>query len=92
MADLYVDVDALLELCGQLEEVKSSLRQAKADLSPSDQRLGSPDIGDALDGFADGWKGGRSKIIEGINGLQGRIRMAVAAYLEQEEALSGATR
>jgi len=92
VADLYVDVDALLELCRQLEEVKSSLRQAKADLSPSNHQLGSSGIGEALDDFTNGWNDGRRKIIASIDGLQGRIRMAVAAYLEQEEALSGATR
>lgn len=92
MADLYVDVDALLELCRQLEEVKSLLRQAKADHNPSDHRLGSSGIGDALDDFTNGWKDGRRKIIASIDGLQGRIRMAVAAYLEQEEALSSAAR
>ena len=92
MADLYVDVDALLELCRQLEEVKSTLRQARTDLNPSGQRLGSSDINNALDDFVDGWKDGRRKIIGGIDGLQGRIRMAVAAYLEQEVALSSAAR
>ena len=92
MAVLYVDVDALLELCRQLEEVKSSLRQAKEDLSASAQRLGSSLIDRELEQFAGGWKDGRRKIIAGIDDLQGCIRMAVAAYLEQEEALSSAAR
>ena len=92
MADLYVDIDALLELCRQLEEVKSTLRQAKEDLNPSGQRLGSSPIDEALDQFAKGWRDGRREILKGIDGLQGRIRMAVAAYLEQEQALSSAAR
>lgn len=66
--------------------------QAKEDVKQSDQRLGSGDIGDAVDDFVDGWRDGRRKIIRGIDGLQGRIRMAIEAYQEQEEALSGAMR
>lgn len=92
MADLYVDVDALLELLRQLEEVESSLKEVKANIRQSNERLGSSDIGNALEDFVQGWRDGRGKIINGIDGLQGRIRIAIQAYLEQEEALSGAAR
>ena len=90
MADLYVDVDALNELLRQLDEVKASLLQAKADVSQSDQRLGSSRMRGELEDFVEGWKDGRRKIIEGIDGLQGRIRMAIDAYSTQEAALSKA--
>ena len=91
MADLFVDVDGLLELSRRLEEVKTSLQQVRQDVGQSPARLGSSRLGSALDDFVDGWKDGRRKIIEGIDGLQGRIRTAVDAYSEQEEALSSAS-
>ncbi len=90
MAELYVDVDALRELSRQLDEVKTSLQQARDEISQSPGRLGSSRIGGELEDFVGGWKDGRRKIIEGIDGLQGRIRTAIDAYVTQETALSDA--
>jgi hypothetical protein len=92
MADLYVDMDALSELSRQLEQIKASLERAKGIVEARDHAIGSSSVEDALDEFVSGWKDGRRKIIEGIDGLLGRIQAAVEAYREQEQALSRAAR
>ena len=93
MVELFVDVDALLELCRQLEEVKSFLMRAEDDVTQSShQRLGSSRIRNALSDVAEGWRGGRCEILRDLDGLQVRIRMAIDTYLDQEAALSGAAR
>ncbi|MGH8907526.1 MAG: hypothetical protein ACRD0K_13620 [Egibacteraceae bacterium] len=92
MADLYVDVDALNELSRQLGQVKASLERASDDVSAYDSRLGSSRIEGALDDFVGGWRDGRKKIIEGIDGLLGRIQGAIDTYNEQEAKLAEATR
>ena len=90
MADLYVDVDALGELSRQLSQIKAALESADDSVDAKDGRLGSERIEDALDDFIDGWKDGRKKIIEGIDGLMDRIQGAVDAYLAQEAEISKA--
>ena len=90
MADLYVDVDALGELARQLSQIKAALESADDGVDAKDGRLGSERIEDALDDFIDGWKDGRKKIIEGIDGLMGRIQGAVDTYQAQEAEIAGA--
>ena len=90
MADIFVDVHALSELSRQLQEVKQALRSADRDVDAHDGRLGSERIEDALDDFIGGWRDGRKKLIEGIDGLLERIQGAVDVYLEQEARLSEA--
>ncbi len=90
MAELYVDVDALGELSRQLQQVKQSLEGAKDDLGAYDRRLGSERIRDELEDFVDGWKDGRKKLIEGIDGLLGRVKGATEAYSKQEQELAKA--
>ncbi len=90
MAELYVDLDALKELSRQLQDVKTSLQHAKQDVRDYEGRLGSSRIEHALDQFVHDWNDGRRKIIEGIDGLLGRINAAAEAYRKQEEGLSKA--
>ena len=90
MADLYVDIDALNELSRQLDQIKSSLQHASRTPRDYKGRLGSRAMEKALKDFISGWDDGRKKIIEGIDGLLGRIKGAIEAYEEQEKALSGA--
>ena len=89
---MYVDVDALKAMSGHLDEIKASLKDAAGDVNRYDRRLGSSRIEDALDEFVEGWRDGRQKILEGIDGLHDRIRMAIDAYLKQEDALAKAAR
>ena len=90
MADLYVDVSALSELSRQLEQIKSSLHHASGTSHAYQGRLGSHAMEKALKDFISGWKDGRKKIIEAIDGLLGQIKGAIEAYEAQEKALSGA--
>ena len=90
MAEVYVDVDALSELARQLQQVKAALHDADDRISAYGGRLGSERIEGALDDFIDGWRDGRRKIIEGIDGLLGRVNGAIETYLEQEGMLSEA--
>lgn len=92
MPELYVDVDALTELASQLRRIKSALSRAESDVDAHDHDLGSSAIEDALDDFIGGWKDGREKIIEGIDGLLGRIDSAVATYREAETNIGDAAR
>jgi hypothetical protein len=92
MADLYVDVDALTELSRQLQQVKASLERVSDDMSPYIGRLGPSRIEGGLGDFVDGWRDGRKKLIEGIDGLLGRIQGAVDMYSEQEKKLSEAAK
>ncbi|MGH2709227.1 MAG: hypothetical protein ACRDJF_09290 [Actinomycetota bacterium] len=89
--ELYVDVDALSELSRQLGEIKGSLERVSDNVDAYDSRLGSRTLEGALDDFVGGWRDGRKKIIEGIDGLLGRIQGAIDTYLEQEAKLSEAT-
>ena len=88
--ELYVDPDALSELARQLQQVKAALQNADERVGAYGGRLGSERIEDALDDFVNGWRDGRRKIIEGIDGLLGRVNGAIETYLEQEEKLSEA--
>jgi hypothetical protein len=87
---LYVDVDALNELSRQLNQIRSSLEHAPATPDAYGGRLGSSKIEGALDDFISGWRDGRKKIIQAIDGLQEKIHGAIEAYQKQEQALSGA--
>ncbi|MGQ0679496.1 MAG: hypothetical protein ACT4OM_07560 [Actinomycetota bacterium] len=85
---LYVDVEALTELARQLTEIRSSLEQVSDALDPVG--LGTGKLLGALEDFVGGWRDGRQRIIEAIEGLLGRIQGAVNTYLEQERVLSEA--
>lgn len=92
MGDIYVDVDALCELARRLQQIKSSLESAADTVNARDGRLGSNEIEGALDDFIKGWRDGRKKIVESIDGLVGRIQGAIEAYEEQERQIAKAAR
>jgi hypothetical protein len=90
--DLYVDIDALDELGRQLSRIKSALSEAKEAVNAHDRGLGSPRLEEALDDFISGWRDGRRRITEGIEGLLGAVQESVQAYLENERNIQDATR
>jgi hypothetical protein len=90
--DLYVDPEALEELARQLAQVKRSLEEAGEVPDTYQGRLGSGRIEDAVSDFIGGWKDGRRKIIEGVDGLIGRVEGAIDTYRRQEEEIANAAR
>ena len=86
--DLYVDLDALGELALKLSQVKAALERSGTIAGSAG--CGSPGLEEALEEFIDGWRDGRRKIIEGIDGELNKIRGAADAYREQEAMISKA--
>jgi hypothetical protein len=91
-ADLYVDIDALGELARQLSRIKVAMTEAQKSVDVYDQRLGSPRLEERLDDFISGWKDGRKRIIEEIDGLLEAVEGSIDAYLESERKIVDATK
>jgi hypothetical protein len=94
MADpnLYVDLDAMNELTRQLGQIRGALTDPKDDINDYAGRLGSERIEDALNDFVSGWKDGRKKILEAIDGLLAKAQGAVDTYLDLEQQVIKATK
>jgi hypothetical protein len=94
MADpeLFVDLDAMQELTRQLGEIKAALVDPQDDVNGFTPRLGSERIEHALEDFVSGWKDGRKKIIEAIDGLLAKAQGATQAYLDLEQEIVKATK
>lgn len=90
--DLYVDLDALGELALQLSQVKAALERSGTLAASAAGCGGSRMVEEAVEEFIDGWRDGRRKIIEGIDGELDKIRGAADAYREQEAKISRAAR
>jgi archaellum component FlaC len=90
--DLYVDLDALTLLANQLGQIKASLEGAKEHIESLDRRLGSDRVIDAFDGFINGWKDGRKKIVEEVESIVDIVRGAVEGYHENEDRIIRAAR
>jgi hypothetical protein len=90
--DLFVDLDALDLLARQLGQIKDALAMAKENVTEFDARLGSPRLHDSLDDFVKGWKDGRKKITEDVDGLVDKITGAAEAYRANEKEIIKATR
>lgn len=88
MPHFEVDLDALRELRAALTRVRVSLEDVKDDVNAHDAALGSARIEDALDDFVSGWKDGRKKIINGIDGLANRLDAAIDAYTDAEDKIT----
>ena len=89
--ELYVDLDALGELAHKLAQVKAALERS-GTVADSAAGCGSPRVEEAVEDYIGGWRDGRRKIIEGIDGELEKIRGAADAYREQEAMISKAAR
>ena len=89
--DLYVDLDAMEELARQLGQIRAALAEADDSVNLFDSRLGSERIEDALNDFVSGWKDGRKRIIEAVEGLMGSCQGSVDTYLENERRIIKST-
>ena len=91
-ACLFVDLDALDLLARQLGQIKAALADAKDHFAEFDARLGSARMADSLDGFVKGWKDGRKKILDEVDGLVEQVKGAAEAYAENEKQIIKAAR
>ncbi len=70
--------------------IKDALQRSD-EIGLDGRRIGSERLETALADFVDGWRDGRRRIIERIDGQLARIGWAIDTYREQEAALSRAT-
>lgn len=89
--DLYVDLDAMQQLVNKLAQIKDALDHAHDDLQSYGPALGSQKVSDDLNGFVDGWKDGRKKIVDNVDKLYGKVQGVAQTYLEQEQKLASAS-
>lgn len=90
--DIFVDLDAMAELTRQLGQIKAALTEPDEHIDSYAPRLGSERIEEALHEFVSGWKDGRKKIIEAIDGLLAKAQGAVDTYLDLEQQVIKSTK
>ncbi|MHB1535777.1 MAG: hypothetical protein ACYC1D_14460 [Acidimicrobiales bacterium] len=90
MVTFKADLDAMRGLSTQFASVHRMLSECHAGVGAVDGTLGSGDLEGEVASFVSGWRDGRTKICNGIQGLANRLDAAVGAYGKAEHQIEAA--
>ncbi|MFF1652127.1 hypothetical protein [Streptomyces sp. NPDC058255] len=91
MADhVAVSTSELREISRSVAKLKTHFEQAKDLVDSYDTEIGSGDVADALDDFADDWKKKRKQLCDGLEFLGKTAGTAAKAYDDLDQHLAQA--
>lgn len=88
--DLYVDLDALHELGGEIQSLITALAGAACRPAADPALLGGEDVAGAVDRFSGRWDDGRQRIADKLRDCLTYIELAISGYEQTEYELRSA--
>ena len=89
MADLKVSYDWLSQTTSNLKAIHNELEHTGEHQSDIKGALGSGDIADAMDDFANNWDNHRRKILDKVQALGDMSEKTMEAFQDLEKKLAG---